>query len=202
MKIPYQFTPSLIAARSKAEKEHAPNLIDLKLERSGNKGLLSATNGRMAIVVEVNELAAEDVDGMLPAEAIAAAEEGAHFDDDLPFCPLITAGVEDVVVELEPKAGRRTMIAKRTAVDLFPDVTKVVEIARRAPVVATVAFNVKYLARLAKALGCESVTFRLRDTDGKSAIEVVPFVRDAEKVSAMLMPMRRDEDEPAAAESA
>jgi len=197
MKIPYQFTPSLVAARSKSEKDNAPNLVDLKLERRDGKGFLSATNGHIAIVVEVDDLEDEDVAGTLPAGVITAAEDGASVDENgVFFCPHITAGVGDVVVELEEQPGCRTMIAKRTDADLFPDVAGAIRSIQRENVVARVAINVKLLSRLSKAIGTDAVVLCLRDMDGKRGIEVIPHSNapSAKKVSAILMPRRDDEN--------
>lgn len=188
MKLQRQFCPSLVAACKTDERKYTPNLIDLKLTRSGSVGYLHATNGRIGIIAEVDELTADDVEGMIPAEAVSAAEDG--LEDN--FTPTITAGKQDVVVDLSERPHSRTLIAKRYDVDLFPDLEGIVRTLRKKAVVATVSFDVKLLARLAKALGTDSVTLRLRDTSGNGLVEVATTWGDSDRVRAVLAPLRVD----------
>jgi len=156
MKIPPDFAPSKVCARSKDELARAGFGADPFLQRDddGTPWLIS-TNGYAAMAVRVEE-ADQDTDGAVPLDAVAAAEK--HQDDD--WNPTITCGEKDAVAQLTSEAPHLTLIAPRPEV-LFPPILAAIAKAAGKPADGlSVSFNVRLLARLAKGLGVETVTLR------------------------------------------
>ncbi len=191
MKIPARYTPSLIAARGK-EREDRQNLIDLCLKRVGSQGTLYATNGHMALAIDVEELTDEDLGGSVPVEAVQAVE--AHRDGE--FQPTMTLGPSDVIVDLS-LSPKQTLIARREE-QLFPDIETTIRYIVEKKAIVQVALNVKYLARLAKAMGTQALILTLHDREGKLGVGVRRFTREADpegpKATAVIMPIRVDDD--------
>ena len=67
MKLPPGLRLSLVAARTKDEREDSPNLVDAQFRREEDGAAwLIATNGKIALMIQPDDVTGDDVTGSVP----------------------------------------------------------------------------------------------------------------------------------------
>lgn len=160
-------------AASKDETRPILNCVHLDVVHS----VLVATDSYGLAVIPVSELALDDTEGLIPAEAIqlARADQGKRADADLSANGTVSVSLRGNLVEF----------ARADGIDLFPDWTKAIATSGRP--VAVVAINPRTLVAVADAIGCGGMVKLELFSSGKAKVSPLYWDEDVPMPRGLVM---------------